>query len=438
MAHTDTTAADRNSSQPHITVVSTHFAPETTGNAPYVTGLARALANDGFKVSVIAGAPHYPEWKIREQQDWEAAETVGDLSVQRLASYVPSRPTFVRRLAYEVLFGLRFAAHISRDADVVLLVSPSLFAAAVVRSKLWAARTSARTVLWTQDLYSAGLTETPGRLTGLLGKLMVRVEGSVARSCDAMVVIHPRFARYAAENFGVRPDRLSVIRNWTHISLSDGVRDAEFRVERGWTPDETVVLHAGNQGAKQGLENVVQAARIAENEQISVRFVLLGDGNQRVKLEQLAGDCRNIQFLDPLPDAEFQRALLAADVLLVNERPSLNEAAVPSKLTTYFATGKPIVAATDATSTTSEEMRASGAGLVVPPANPRALVDASVQLVKSWGQKSAQAGPDFVAKNLTAEAAMADFGSLLQGLLSPDATEKSSQGTRRVAKGSAQ
>jgi len=62
-------------------------------------------------------------------------------------------------------------------------------------------------------------------------------------------------------------------------------------------------------------------------------------------------------------------------VLLVNERPGVGSMAVPSKLTSYFIAGKPILAATDPFSGSAEELQASGAGVVVPPGDPQALVD---------------------------------------------------------------
>ena len=58
-----------------------------------------------------------------------------------------------------------------------------------------------------------------------------------------------------------------------------------------------------------------------------MKFVLLGDGNQRVSLEAMAA-CSRLQFLDPLPDGVFERALASADILLVNERPGVTEMAV--------------------------------------------------------------------------------------------------------------
>ena len=68
----------------------------------------------------------------------------------------------------------------------------------------------------------------------------------------------------------------------------------------GWREHETLALHAGNVAVKQGLENVIEAARLADAEEHSVRLVLLGDGNRRAQLEVQASGITRSQFLDPL------------------------------------------------------------------------------------------------------------------------------------------
>jgi hypothetical protein len=88
--------------------------------------------------------------------------------------------------------------------------------------------------------------------------------------------------------------------------------------------DELIVVHAGNMGVKQGLENVVAAARLAATEMPAgtIRFVLLGDGNQRCRLQKEGVGVASLEFIKPLPDWVFRATLHAADVLLVNEKPS--------------------------------------------------------------------------------------------------------------------
>ncbi|MEA5153334.1 glycosyltransferase family 4 protein [Raineyella sp.] len=398
-----------------IQLISTYYSPETTGNAPYATSLAQGLAASGHDVSAVVAAPHYPGWVTLPRDQWAAREVAGGVRVERVSSYVPSRPTFVTRLGYEILFGIKYARRLDPTADVVLMLSPSLFGSAVARLGVGLMRHRPRTVLWVQDLYSAGVSESQGKAGSLVGRVMRMVEGRILRSFDRVVVIHDRFGLYVTDTLGVPSDRVAVIRNWTHVTPPGQGDRAALRTRYGWTPEQTVVVHAGNMGAKQGLENVVDAARIAQERDLPIRFVLIGDGNQRAVLEERARGIVALQFIDPLPENEFLETLSAADVLLVNERPGLNEAAVPSKLTTYFVTGLPVLAATEPTSTTADEIRASGAGVTVRSGDPAALVEAVLHLREQPDTVSRSAGPDFVRESLSQDAALLSFTGLLTG-----------------------
>ena len=111
-----------------------------------------------------------------------------------------------------------------------------------------------------------------------------------------------------------------------------------------------------------------------------MRFVLLGAGNQRAYLEELGAGIERLQFIDPLPGDEFQTAMAAADVLLLNERPEVAEMCVPSKLTSYFASGRPVVAATSSKSAATSEVIASGGGRSVAPGQPEALLQVVMEV----------------------------------------------------------
>jgi hypothetical protein len=73
-------------------------------------------------------------------------------------------------------------------------------------------------------------------------------------------------------------------------------------------------------------------ARLADEHAVNIRFVLLGDGNQRRLLQQLANGVQRIEFKDRLQAEDYRQVLACADVLLVNERPGAGEMATPSKV----------------------------------------------------------------------------------------------------------
>lgn len=401
-----------------VTIIGLNYWPEPTGNAPYTSSLAEGLSAAGHSVRVITGYPHYPEWKLAEgYTGWSREEAVNGVQVKRLRHYIPKRPTTLQRLHMEVSFGIRSLFARWGDPDVVLLVSPALFSSGIVALRERMRRRGPSVGIWVQDIYSRGVVET-GTGGGRVGKVVGTLEAAILRSADGVVAIHDRFKSYMVHSLGVQDSKVRVIRNWTHLPASPVSGHAEMRAQLGWSAEDVVVLHAGNMGMKQGLGNVIEAARIAQGRKSNVKFVLMGDGNQREKLEEMSTGLGNVQFVDPLPDKQFLRALAAADLLLVNERPGVRDMAVPSKLTSYFNTGLPVIAATDDGSVTASEIQASGGGVRVDADSPAGLVD----IAEALGRDAAAAselgsrGLRFRNETLSEAAAIAHYNEFITSL----------------------
>jgi len=192
-----------------------------------------------------------------------------------------------------------------------------------------------------------------------------------------------------------------------------------MRAELGWDDGRQVVLHAGNMGLKQGLEQVVDAARMAADRKAPVRFVLMGDGNQRAALERAATGLPTIEFMAPVPEARFGDVLAAADVLLVAERASVVDMSLPSKLTSYALAGRPIVAAVREGGTTARELERSGAALRVAPEEPAALLAVLERLRadRALAGSLAAAGPAYVEGYLRRDTALERADRFVAALL---------------------
>jgi colanic acid biosynthesis glycosyl transferase WcaI len=374
------------------------------------------MAEAGFDVRVITAFPHYPAWAISEGYSGRTVtEMLSGVHVKRVRPFMPSKLNGLNRLFLEVRFGVRAVFSKWGKPDVLVLVSPALFATAVVliRARLSINRPSI--VVWVQDLYSLGVTET-GALGGLGGRAMAIFESVVLNRADLVVAIHNRFKRYISSALDVPEEKIAVVRNWTHLP-SISVNRVDYRTKFGWG-DETVVLHAGNMGAKQALENVVAAARLADVDESPVRFVLLGNGNQREAIVARAVGAVRIEFLGSLNDEDFQGAMSAADILLVNEKPGVSEMAVPSKLTSYFSASRPVIAATDAGSITAEEIEVSNAGVRADAGDPRALLDAVLDLRRhpERAEQHGQCGAEFQKRVLSSHSAIAQYAEIINSL----------------------
>lgn len=403
-----------------VAIISLNYAPERTGIARYTSSLAQGLHKRGHDVQVITTHPHYPEWKIHEGYgQWRRDELVDGVPVRRLRHYVPRRPTWIPRALGELSFGLRALLTPWGGADVVVLPSPALFACSLILLRARLLRRRPATVMWVQDLYSLGAAETQGGGGSLVAALS-RVESATLRTADGVALIHSRFRDEVVSHLGVEPERVGVIRNWTSVAAVDRAIDRHaVRLRMGWTPEELVLMHTGNMGVKQGLENVIEMARLADAIRYPVRVVFTGGGSQKDRLVELAAALSNVEFLDALPDGEFEEVLNCADVLLLNEKPGVAEMAVPSKLTTYFSTGLPVVAATDAASISAAELDVSGGGLRVDPGDPAALL----QVVTRLGTDSAlrarlgMAGREFRDRYLAEDTAIDNYVEWLQALV---------------------
>ena len=230
------------------------------------------------------------------------------------------------------------------------------------------------------------------------------------------MVLNECFRQYA-EDAGVIADRIVVRPNWTHVELPRGDR-ARIREQLGWR-DDIVVLHSGNMGLKQGLENVVGAARLAAKIAPRVRFVLMGDGSQSEELHRLAADVPSLQFLPAASTEDFPDFLAAADILLVNERASALNMSLPSKLTSYFRAGMPVVAAVPLDGGTAAEISRSQGGIVVRPDDCQSLVDGIVALAADGDlrQRLRRAARSYAANQLASAPALAGLTSAVTGAL---------------------
>ncbi len=386
-----------------VTVIGLNYTPEPTGIAPYTAGAASGLREQGDEVEAITGYPHYPQWRVSpDYTGWSQHDQVDGVDVLRLRHPVPSSGQLVQRAVMEIVFGLRSILRSWGRPDSVLTISPALLSSALVVAR--AQLTRVPVVVWVQDIYTLGSSQTGA--TSAVARALQAVESWTLKHATRVIGIHPRFARFLTSELGVPREHIDVVRNWTHVN-SDGGRCPELRARLGWGEDETIVLHAGNMGSKQNLQNVVRASRLAHQRGSKIRFVLLGDGHVRTTLEAMDAN-PNLQFIDPLPEDEFEMALTSADILLVNELPGMTEMSVPSKLTSYFNTGLPVLAAVDAGSITADEMARSGGGLRVDPDDPEALLDGAQRLHDDPEEAAAMgnSGKQYRARELNASASV--------------------------------
>ncbi|SEQ17734.1 Glycosyltransferase involved in cell wall bisynthesis [Streptomyces radiopugnans] len=407
-----------------VLVVSTNYAPEHAGIGPYSAQIAEHLAALGADTHVLAGMPHYPAWRVHEEYRgrWRVREVREGVTVHRRRHTVPRRQTALRRGLFEAsVLAHGIAAPPRVRPDVVLSQMPSL-AGGVLGARI-ARRAGAPHAVVVQDLMGAAAGQSGMSGGGRVASFAGGVEGRVLRSAALVGVVHESFADRVAA-MGVPRERVRVVPNWTHVRAPGGDR-ARTRARLGWPEDATVVLHSGNMGLKQGLEVLVETARLAGRDGGpgsgsgsggTVRVVLMGEGHRRGHLREMARGVESLDFLPPADAEEFPEILAAADVLAVTQRASVLDMSLPSKLTSYFTAGRPVVASVAAGSGTAREVERSGAGVVVPPEDPEALLGAVRRLAGDPGRcaELGARGREYVERRLSRRAGLERITALLR------------------------
>lgn len=375
----------------NIWVIGINYAPDQVGIAPYTTQMCAYFAERGASVHVTTGIPYYPEYRVDPADRWTVSrrEIIEGIQVRRLRHTVPRKMTALRRGFHE----MSFLTHVlSRrrpvDPDVIVAVTPAL-SGAVAASK-FAKRLRVPLVVVFQDLTAPGALQSGIAGGARVSEFAGRLEKQVVEAATEVVVLHAAFVDYVRD-LGQPEENISVIRNWSYALPPETPRD-QVRDKYGWDHDTTVVLYGGNVGLKMGLENVVRAARLAEEDGLPLRFVILGDGNQRPQLEQAGQGISTLQFEDPTYGTGFPDVLAAADILLINERPSMDNMSLPSKLTYYLHSGNPVLAAVPDGGTTAQEVTAAGGGVTVPPGRPDLLLAAALSLAGDPARRKSLGG----------------------------------------------
>jgi glycosyltransferase involved in cell wall biosynthesis len=146
------------------------------------------------------------------------------------------------------------------------------------------------------------------------------------------------------------------------------------------------VIFAGNLGTAQSLETIVGAA-VRLTADPDIRFVLVGSGGQRDWLlaEIEKRRLTNIDLLGQFPTEAMPGILAEASALLVTlkQGAALNQT-IPSKIQTYLAVGRPIIACIDGEG--ARVIREAGAGLVCPAEDAGALASA-IRRLKACSQE---------------------------------------------------
>lgn len=378
----------------HVGYLVQQFPPEVGAGPARAGEMSEHWLRAGARVTAITGMPNRPAGRIHPdyrgklfmREPWQGVE------VLRSWLFASPRHGFARTLVNNLSFmatGAVSAAARARGLDVLIASSPPFFVHVAGVAAARARRVPL--VLEVRDLwpdYLAGMGVVKGRAKDALFAL----ERRLLRAADHVVVVTGAFRERVIEK-GVAPERVTVIPNG--VDAGRYYADpAGARLPGGpAAPGAFVVGYLGNFGASQDLGQVLEAARIVAARDPSIRFVLVGDGTERARVEAHAARLAlpSVSLHPPIAKDETRGFYAACDLCLVPLAGvgALQET-IPSKIFEIMACERPVVASLAGEG--ARVMGESGGGIVARPGDPVSLADALLRLRAAPAAERAEMG----------------------------------------------
>jgi colanic acid biosynthesis glycosyl transferase WcaI len=297
------------------------------------------------------------------------------------------------------LFALPFVGKVdvvwAANPDVVVIV-PALVYGKVKR------RPVAVNVddLAVEDLFDLGLV----RKKSFLGRFVEFVARFLYGRVELVTPISPGYVDVMVKRYGVNRRRIHVVCGGVDLSI---FKPKSWR--RGNSPKrEFTVMYSGAFSIAYNFDQVLDAAKILEEKNGAVMFVLQGKGElaEHIKSRVKEMNLKNVVVIDKLLSREeVSEFLNEADVLIQPlgdyGKPHMG---VSTKLYEYQAVGKPIICCS--AGTPGKYISETKSGIVVKPRDYEALAEAVIILKENpklaW--EMAENGRKYVEKEASIEA----------------------------------
>lgn len=296
---------------------------------------------------------------------------------------------FLRRRFLEARAGQLMAMRATEFApDVVVGCNMPLDAQKKLR-KASAAR-GVPFVFWLQDVVSKAtyhfLSERLGLLGRAIGRHYMRLEATLLRSSDAIVAISDKFLPLL-EQWGVDAYKVSVVPNWAPLSQIRPVGKDNVWARRHGFNDKLVALYSGTLGLKHDPALLLGLARAGAESGVQVVVVSEGVGADWLEQRRREVKLDNLVLMPFQPMELYAEVLGSSDILLAMIGREAAAFSVPSKILSYLAAGKPIVASITAGNDAAATIRAAQAGIVVEPGEDAAFYDGVLRLISDTEQR---------------------------------------------------
>lgn len=347
-----------------ILIISAVFPPEQVTSAYLNYDLAKALAKD-YKVTVLRPKPTRPIGATF-QKSWSDP----DFETVLLDSYTHPQSELLGRFKESNDFGRKSVEYIEKhhsEIDLVYNDGWQLFGLYLVAKVC--KKNGIPYMVPIQDIYPECLFTNknyPEVMKWVIKSILLPIDRYYQKHAYRVRTISDEMADYLSQTRHIERDKYLVVNNWQN--------DKDFKNLPDNKDDGKIVFeYVGSINVHANVDLMIKAfseANIPNSE-----FRIYGGGNQKEACQQLVKDMglSNVTF-GFVSRNEIPAVQAAASVLVLALPTGNGNLCLPSKLTSYLLSGRPVLASVDQDSSTKRILEGEGCGKTVVPDDKEAFI----------------------------------------------------------------
>lgn len=328
-----------------ILLVTQYFFPENfKGN-----DIAFEMQKRGHDVTVLTGIPNYPQGKFFEGYGFlkKRRENINGVNVIRTLLFprgnsraIPLMLNYFSWAFFASIYSIYLGFFKKYDSIIVQQLSPVMMGIpAIVVKKIQ----KTPVYFWVLDLWPESLKSAGGINNKKILSFFEKIVKFLYKNSDKILISSKGFKTSILEK-GNFEDKIIYFPNWSEDSIT------KKTIQNNNLPKLPVgfnILFAGNIGVAQDLENVINAMEIISKTPKRINFIILGDGREREKLQNLV-KLKNLEsyvyFLGKFPVETMSYFFNEADCLFASLKDEpIFRLSLPAKIQAYMSVGKPII-----------------------------------------------------------------------------------------------
>ena len=376
-----------------ILVVSQHFWPESFR----INDICEGFVEKGYEVEVLCGIPNYPEGEFYEGYGITKKRRQIRNGIKIRRAFEVKRGSnsnlriFLNYISFPIssLFHLPYLMRQKYDKIFLFQTSPVMMSVAgILLGRIKKIETTMYVLdLWPENLYS--VLKVENRILRKIASLVCRWHYV---KTDKLIANSKKLQSILIERTGKKEEKITYIPQFCEKIYERTVIDEELKERFSGSFN---MVFTGNISPAQSFETVVKAAKLVKEKGFhQIRWIIVGDGMSRecleaqVEREGLSGE---FVFIGQVPILEIPKYTGIADGLFAClSRSEMLDAALPAKVFSYYAAGRPIVLSMDGE--VQEIVKESKAGFATDAEDEKALAESVIKLYQSTEEERKQIG----------------------------------------------